>query len=447
MTLRFQSADGMQVAGFVPGAQLVPRAILNVLSCRPTQPILNLFRIELRLLRSLWPLAGLLTLSWIFVSLFRWVPEGVWIPSKFGEVAFGLTLTFNFLVTVLAGAMSLGEEKTWGTHSWNMTLPMSVSTQWFIKWLVGVLTAATVCSALPMLILVIGGWARGNIWLMLAPNWILQWPIGVAVLATAAFWCACVVKNTVRAVGWLLPIIFAVAVAAPVGGSFLIDSMSKQPLNLVGWLVDHFDVMNFAGRYVYFDLWFRNQKTILLLAIIVTMAAVMIQSGRLFRREAEDSNLRVLKTALPLITLTLLLGVGSTFLERLAMITWRKQDSLVWETHAALAKLELNGKPLRLSGDDPSLQVSAVARKWLHGANIVVIPGAVVDTNDAYYWRKYWGMDWANNAGAIKPAPYWALLNGVRGNHTCVLAGVYTKNSPATFRYGLYSGTARYNCD
>ena len=448
MTLRFQSADGMQVAGFVPGAQLVPKSLLNLLTCRPTQPVLNLFRTELRLLRSLWPLAGLVTLAWTLVSAFRWVPEGVWIPSKFGEVAYGLTLTFSLLVNVLAGAMSLGEEKTWGTHSWNMTLPISVTTQWFIKWLVGTVTAVIVCAALPILILVIGGAARGNVWLMMSPAWAIQSPIIVAVIASAAFWCSCVVKNTVRAVGWLLPIIFGIGVLAPVGGSLLIDSLSKSPLNLVGWFVDHLDVMSFSGRYAYFELWFRNQKTIVAMAILITIGAVLIQSGRLFRREAEDSNLRVMKTALPLLVVTLLMGIASSLLERVAIIAWRKQDNTIWETHAALAQLPLQGKPMRLSGDDPSLQVSVATRSWLHGADIVITPAEVVDPTEPYYWRKYWGMDWANNAGALKANPYWALINGVRGNRTCVLAGVYTKNyGNAALHYGVYSGTARYHCD
>ena len=39
----------------------------------------------------------------------------------------------TLMIAILAGSLSLGEERTSGTHAWHMTLPVSALRQWLIK--------------------------------------------------------------------------------------------------------------------------------------------------------------------------------------------------------------------------------------------------------------------------------------------------------------------------
>src|SRR5262245_66485199 len=61
----------------------------------------------------------------------------VWIAP----VGFSMILIHGGLTAVLAGALSLGEERTLGLHAWNMTQPVSVRRQWAIKLITAVLAS------------------------------------------------------------------------------------------------------------------------------------------------------------------------------------------------------------------------------------------------------------------------------------------------------------------
>jgi ABC-type transport system involved in multi-copper enzyme maturation permease subunit len=151
---RFQVAGGM--AGdnlLMAGSRVMPEALAGLLRCRPTGAVLNLIRKELRLLRPLW-LISFLSLAYLTcLTLFRFLhlrdsaapfPEGVYV------VLYTPVILFAPLIAILAGSLSLWEEKTSGTQSWHMTLSVSARRQWLIKLAMALFTGLLCAVLLPV---------------------------------------------------------------------------------------------------------------------------------------------------------------------------------------------------------------------------------------------------------------------------------------------------------
>src|SRR5207249_8601728 len=105
--LRFQAQEGIQAGeSFVPGARAVPRFVAEWLRCRPAQPLANLLRRELRLLRAWWPLALFSIAAWAFSAAFVLPLMSAGQRTAAADIIFGLTACFSVLLSVLAGALS-----------------------------------------------------------------------------------------------------------------------------------------------------------------------------------------------------------------------------------------------------------------------------------------------------------------------------------------------------
>src|SRR5258708_30634824 len=127
------------------GADLLPRAIAEWLRSRLTGLTLNLIRKEFRLLRPVWLLSLLGLMAWFCVPAFRYTPERASLPAMLMVVA------FTPLIAVLAGTLSLGEERSSGTHSWHLTLPVSAGRLWLIKLAMALFTSLICAVLLPAL--------------------------------------------------------------------------------------------------------------------------------------------------------------------------------------------------------------------------------------------------------------------------------------------------------
>src|SRR5208282_491565 len=71
MFARFQATGG--IAGddlLMAGPDVMPRALAGWFRCRPTEPVLNLIRKELRLLRPVWLISLLAVPAWIFLPVY-----------------------------------------------------------------------------------------------------------------------------------------------------------------------------------------------------------------------------------------------------------------------------------------------------------------------------------------------------------------------------------------
>jgi ABC-2 family transporter len=128
---------------------------LQILVCRPAARLPNFVRKEIRLLKPITQLAFVFLLCWIGVALVQWL----WPKQRITYVFDLLTFIYAPITCLLAGALSLGEEKTLGLAETQLTLPFSIAWQWVLKLLTCGLVAALLGLGLPLaLVLVTGDW-------------------------------------------------------------------------------------------------------------------------------------------------------------------------------------------------------------------------------------------------------------------------------------------------
>jgi len=410
--------------------------------CRPTQPLANLVRREFRLLRALWPLSVLSVAVWIFLAVFDLVPGGPVRKSDAADVAFGLNVMGSVLIAVLAGVLSLGEEKTSGTHAWHMTLPVSASVQWLVKLGVAVFAGVLCASALPMTVLLVAGWLRGSPGLYVSGDVLWIWPLEVSAITLIAFWCACVVKGMVRATLLLFPLMVAVFFAGGVG-SWLAGLLPFRFVEHVVARLDPISLNHVVARLWAMGFW---PNALFWLAPAPLFAVGLIQSHRLFRAEADDTKLRVALCTAPLLAISL----GCTFAVSLFMMfageAGHQQDALLHETHTAIEMLQPvadreTAGPQRLTVNDLAkvAPLSDQTRRWLRDSSIIVVPEASsANTNAARVLVPggfYRVLPGAPDTTALA---YSAVIRMARGGRNCSLRFAPVANPVR--RYGILVG-------
>jgi len=114
---------------------------------RTSGPWRSLLRKEFRLQRAVFLLAALFVVCWFAALGLRWL-RPAW--HDYFEGILGVMLAVYLpLVWLLAGCISLGEEKNLGTWGWHLTLPFSVARQWAAKVFVAVLVVLGLGLLLP----------------------------------------------------------------------------------------------------------------------------------------------------------------------------------------------------------------------------------------------------------------------------------------------------------
>jgi hypothetical protein len=285
---RFQVTGGLAEDDLLmAGPDVMPVAWAGWFRCRSTGLVLNLIRKELRLLRPLWLIAPLALVGWMYVSLLA-------NKTKYGSlpaVAFATAVTP--LLAILAGTLSLGEERSSGMHSWHMTLPVSARRQWLIK-MCTALFAGLVCAVLlPISVLNLFG----------PPSMVvdtqngMEWALMVLLVSLASFWCACAVSGTVRAALWLLPTMGSLLLAARFG-----DWVGSRATDLVVSKFDLFTNPRFTKAVSNLKPFavLATPLRIMALLLVPTLLVAVIQSYRMFREQPPNSRLLVTRKLLPL---------------------------------------------------------------------------------------------------------------------------------------------------
>lgn len=390
--LRFQCAHDLQsVETYLPGGQLVPAALIDVFRCRPQGLVRNLVRRELRLLRFVWPLSLLSLAAWICLVVFHVVPlDDV---HKYRAAYLALAFMINMLIALLAGALSLGEEKSWGTHEWHLTLPVSPSLLWSVKLGVAIV-ASVVCAALvPMTVLFLAVKVTGEEGLFVAKYW-LFWPSATALVTFAAFWAACLLKDTVRSALAALPFC-GVAFGGFFAGDWfgeLIQSAFPRLFAALVAKIGPIETTQQLSAYLRL-LW---QPTFLFTSAIVALVGIaLVQSHRMFREQATDSMARSLPRIASLFAVTV---IATTALNLLAPFYWELMSQereltlqLHWAIEHNLVNTPQNSRPQVISGQQlvGSLPVSPQARQWLADANVLIVlptPQAIEDDHTRFLW-------------------------------------------------------------
>ncbi len=365
---RFQlTGDSASEDLVTAGPSLMPEAVARWFRPRPTGAYLNLVRREVHLLRPLLPLTALGSGGVGFQAGFDLVLKPSQPPSNtlrgaLTVVSTSLVGTLGFLLGILAGSLSLGEERTSGTHSWHMTLPISVQRQWFVKLSVGLLSSVVCTVVLPLLALLAAGSLHGAPLTYVDLNALPTWLTVVSLVSLTAFWCSCAVPGTVRASIWVFPIVNIVYLSG-VAGMLLGDEMASRTGTLVDMVISRFQMNPDAGR-VHYDI----PLEILVLAVL---AFGLIQSSRLFRIQAQESLLWMLRCVLPLGLVTFLctLGVSVGY----ASSRWYPFG----ETRRAIERLGLPDRRVEFTVNDLNGTggIGGLTRRWLAGSTITVAPG------------------------------------------------------------------------
>lgn len=405
---RFQVTGGM--AGddlLMAGPDVMPRALAVWFRCRPTGAVLNLIRKELRLLRPLWLLTLLAAVGWALLTVQRWTIYGItaFVPSSGSTknvpvavfIATVVGVFSTLILAVLAGSLSLGEERTSGTHAWHMTLPVSARRQWLIKLLMALFAGFVSAVLIPGLVLIACGYFFGSPFMFVNMRAGIAWLLIVLLLSFASFWCACAINGTVRAALWVFPTLFALAMAGQFGGwtaeklmplivskfDFFsgirfINSVSKLPFSYF---------LGISSSTIYFNHLSPGSAFYLLATLVLGPILVfgVLQSYRLFKAQVPDGVVSIIRNLLPLATLVLLCSFSLAAYNALVehsmgqifgmFMSLREAHLAIEKIHPSVSNLDA-AHPLQLTVDDlvKAYPLSKSTRNWLRGSTISLAP-------------------------------------------------------------------------
>jgi hypothetical protein len=415
---RFEVTGG--VAGddlLAAGSNVMPQALTGWLRCQSKGARRNLFRKEVCLLRPVWLLSLVAAVCWGSLALLRLLLMHN-SAKAFQIIVISMAMVCTLIICILAGSLSLGEEKTARTHAWHISLPVSPFLQWSIKLCCALSTGFVGAWLLPLLITgrFLNGSSRVFEDLHFGSNWLMV----TLTMTFAAFWCACAVDGTVAAVLWVIPVVCVLGSAAyfaqelatatltpfwgpkPFAGSgtnaWLVSvSQSRQMLNLFGNL--RFDWWAESVTYRHLDVLAILENPIFYVAIagVPALILALVQSYRLFRTQVQGGTRRVMQSLLPLIFLVFVCGFLFTAFDA---FWWRAASEVKILNGATGRAIELSlsteaklhpAWPVQLTGDDVvkawPIPVEKSVRGWLAGARVTVMPdkahpaGFFCDTN------------------------------------------------------------------
>jgi len=340
------------------------------LRSRPTGGLLNLVRKELRLQRPVFQVAAVFTVCWL-ITIVLLVLE----PARQPMFETILNIPMGFYVPLsmlLAGCVSLGEEKTLGLTTWHLTLPISARRQWLVKLSVSAAVGLILGWGLPYLLAWITS-PKANVGL-LAPIYRGGWQMLLLVSALVfvmSFWAVTMLGNAIKAalatVISLVGLLFCGLFGAWCGGKLF---GLEAPL-LTG-ITAHFQLAP-----DFFTSAFNPFNVPLFFAILIL--AALVQSRAQFRR-IQPHSLTVVKYSLILGAITFL--VAFWFADFAVSAGEQRNSRLVWEVKHALQSLpaEEGLVPWHHSRDVTPQELaktgklSRTTRIWLRDAWITLNP-------------------------------------------------------------------------
>ena len=199
------------------------------LRCRPTSNFLNLIRKEFQLQRPLFMIAAILCALWVLAYVLLIVQPS---RTNFAEIIFVLTIgAYIPLAAVLAGAVSLAEEKNLGIAAWHLTFPVSIWRQWASKLAVGFGVWVVLGLLLPFALTRLGmATSAARIFKdMELESW-----LGISLFMTGvfalSFWAMTLFSNTVRAVISSVVTVVALCSSAALAYWIIIKLVLSQPV-------------------------------------------------------------------------------------------------------------------------------------------------------------------------------------------------------------------------
>ena len=436
---RFELTGG--IAGddlLTSGPDFLPKALANWFRSRPTGAVLNLIRKEFRLLRPVWLISLLAVPAWMSLPLFGHISERESLP------AFIMALAFTPLIAVLAGALSLGEERTLGTHSLHLTLPVSSSRQWLIKLAVAMFTSLVCAALFPILSLIASNSIFGPTPLPVDSAHWFSWLLPVSLLTFASFWCACTVNGTVRAALCVFPALIALLFAGQFGDWVGLGLFQSRSVDIVISKIHFFANFRFTNALSNLPMVDTSIRSELLLVLLLIPAVIvaLIQSRSLFRKLLQDRTLFVIRRLLPLAITAFL----TTFLLiapfALAYHARRSMWTMFKETHDAIDKLQPGvanvdpDHPLQLTVEDLEKvsPLSERTQRWLRNSRITVTTDEFRDRRRNYCSGKNCELI---NLEPDKPYPWYSATIHLPSGSVCTM--FFESNR----RFGVLGGVCK----
>ena len=361
---------------------LAPNPVRRLLRCTPSGGTLNLVRKEFHLL---WPLGPLTLIA--FVMLLAVAPFRI-ASSWTVTAGVSIILIHGLFAAILAGTLSLGEERSLGLHAWNMTQPVSIFRQWALK-LVTVIFASTACSGTVILMA----------YLLFEPDFLQQfgamflggsagmYSVALFPLLTfVAFWGATGVNGTVRAAFWSLPALTAVLVAYDFGMS---TGMGNSAVEVVRALTAAVHPFPFSSRFeVMASKLMGEHRSVVVPALWVglwLLPLAAIQSYRLFRSEIREGVRPLIRQALVLAAMGFLCGFLQIVPAAANGTMHQNTVTALMEISRGVAEKQIDPALVREGGYSVSLEnLSDRTRTWLATETLVIRPKSAVVKDDEY---------------------------------------------------------------
>lgn len=355
---------------------------LKWLQCRSHGYIANLIRKELHLQKPVATIAMLVSLCWLGTLLVSRLTPGR--KFFFEGIANVLTGVLMVLVPLLAGCISLGEEKALGVNSWQLTFPVAAWKQWLVKLAVSAGVALGLGLLLPCLL----AWLSSSFLdtglaqalhdshgseAFLVPA------VAVGMPFLLSFWAATMLTNTVRA-ALLAVAVMVVLVAYAALGVWCALQATGIETALLKFIMAHLQLSGEQSQRVLYS---RIAAAAGYSCTALGIMLVLIQSLAQFRRACVPRRLIVYYAA----SITGLAFLVAFWLEDLQLShtsAWREL-----KTDVVSALQALPGTPrtpgqqrvVNIAELENTGQLSASAKAWLKQTTITIQPVEVKTPN------------------------------------------------------------------
>jgi hypothetical protein len=257
----------------------------------------------------------------------------------------------------------------------------------------------------------------------------------VSLLSFAAFWCACVVKGTVRATLFVFPALAAVGWAWRAGAGIVFRDRFN-PDGIWGLLASRLHPFPFAPPAR--ELFFQTQPWGLVCSAVLLVVVAAVQSYRLFRREVQVSVPFAIRSLVPPVIAAFLGGLLAPVPYAVVRSVDGQTYSVLLEVGRAIQKMQIDhakldaAHPLELTLDDISRTspVSDRVRRWVDGGVITVTP------------RVIRGLSWKNGGGhgdrpSFETFNYFTSFR-LRNDWSCWIVNTNSFSMGCTSPYGTW---------
>jgi hypothetical protein len=368
---RLQSAGNWEAEAGISLSSTEDRRGVSFLRSRAAHPVYNLALKELHLLKPIFVMAIMFLGLWLLALLaVHYLPHRKAMLANFMD---GCCAIYVPLVALLAGCISLSEEKNSGIHAANLTSPISINLQWLVKNLMACFAGLLVTIGLLHVMLYV---TSGK--LEITPFRILFEPVQTVLLAyglilaliQCSFWAATVTRRTTHAVSLaiaaavcLIPLFLLVLWL----GQFYVSAVEKPIYLLIsrGQWSDDLTYSRIQGLYHCF--------------LVFSFSAVILTGWLCFRRLQSERQILIL-SAKSLGAILLFWGLLSGAISASGAQDFR-ETVFYKETFAALQardadvykpgqnpRYNLSYEDLRSTG-----KLSPMTAQWLHGSKITII--------------------------------------------------------------------------